>query len=153
MAERRWWIRGALVALAFEQLVSGVWAAVDPRGWYDGYPGLGRHWVSVDGPFNQHLAVDAGSGWLGIGVILLIAAIWARREAIQLALAAFLVSTLPHLLYHATHRPEPLGTVDDVMSVGGLAFMAAVSAICLIALGRRPSVTAGRTQVDEKVRA
>ena len=35
--------------------VVGLWAAVAPHSFYDDFPGGGRHWVAVDGPFSFFL--------------------------------------------------------------------------------------------------
>jgi len=56
--------------------------------------------VSTQGPFNQHLASDAGGGFLAVGVVLLLAAVWMARPAIILALVASLVHDLPHFVFH-----------------------------------------------------
>ncbi|MGH7856188.1 MAG: hypothetical protein ACREQY_02585 [Candidatus Binatia bacterium] len=151
MVDRRSWIRAVLAALALEQLVTGIWAVVDPLGWYRGFPGLGRQWVSTDGPFNHHLVVDAGSGFLAVGVLLLIAVLWTRREVTQVAFAAFLVEGIPHLLYHAIHPAELLSATDNVLSIGGLALMAAAAAVCLVAVSR--SAHTGASRVGEEVPA
>ena len=50
-------------------VATGMWALVDPHGWYDDFPGFGHHWVAGQGgTFNEHLASDAGAGFLAVGV-------------------------------------------------------------------------------------
>ena len=51
---------------AFFGLVSGVWQFVARRPFYDDFPGFGRHWVDVDGRFNEHLLRDVGQGDLRV---------------------------------------------------------------------------------------
>ena len=36
----------------------GMWAQFFPHAFYNSFPGFGRSWVSVDGPFNEHLIRD-----------------------------------------------------------------------------------------------
>ena len=151
MTERRLWIRLGLFAVAFPNVVNGVWMLVDPIGWYRGFPGLGRHWASVFGPFNHHLVVDAGAGFLAIGVLVVIALVWARREVIIAALAAALVHALPHFLYHVTHRPAGLGASDAVMSAASLGLVIGAAVICLIAVTSSRSVEDDSMRIGERV--
>ena len=72
----RKWVRGGLVYLTVSFAAVGLWATLDPRGFYDGFPGAGRQWVAGDGPYNAHLVSDAGIGFLAVGVVLLLAAVW-----------------------------------------------------------------------------
>ena len=69
-----------LVYLTVTFLQIGVWATFATRSFYDDFPGLGRRWVAGDGPYNAHLASDAGLGFLAVGVVLLLAAIWMERR-------------------------------------------------------------------------
>ena len=122
-------VRIALLYLAVIELATGVWALVDPSGWFRNFPGLGRHWTAVDGPFNHHLAVDAGAGFAAVGVLLVIAAVRMDRRAVQLALVALLVHEVPHLVYHLAHGT--LSGSDLVISDGGLALGVALAAAVL----------------------
>lgn len=143
MTERRTWVRVVLALLAIGPLATGLWAVLDPSGWFESFPGLGRAWVVVEGPFNHHLSVDAGAGFLAVGVALVAALVWAKREAIQVALVAFLVHTVPHFLYHLTHPVDELGAVDQVLSTGGLGVQWVLAIAVLVAVSRT-SVTAQR---------
>jgi len=133
------WVRVVLAFLALDELFVGIWALVDPQGFYNGFPGMGRHWVSVDGPYNHHLITDAGAGFFVVGVIALVATIWMRREVIQVALAAVIAHELPHFLYHLTHRVGALSGTDTFLSTGGLALITAVAVACLVVVSRKPS--------------
>jgi len=129
------WVRFALIALAVPQLATGLWAVIDPSGWYDGFPGGGRNWVSVDGPFNHHLAGDAGAGFLATGVVLALAALWFERRVVQMALITLLAFAVPHFLYHLNNNA--LSGSDSAISYGGLAFAVAVPAVLLFLSTRR----------------
>lgn len=126
------WVRFGLIALAVPQLTTGLWAVLDPSGWYEGFPGGGRTWVSVDGPYNHHLAGDAGAGFLATGVVLLLAAVWFERRVVQVALLAMLAFAVPHLLYHLNNNA--LGGTDSVMSYGALAVTVAAPVVLLVVL-------------------
>jgi hypothetical protein len=140
MVDRRWWVRVVPFLLGIQPLVTGLWAVTSPRGFYDSFPGGGRHWVDIDGPYNHHLVVDAGAGFLAVGVALIVAAIWARRAAIQVALGALIVHDLPHFVYHATHPARALSGTDNALSIGGLAVIGLIAAVVLVAISVTRSV-------------
>ena len=129
---RRLAVKAALALLAIQAVQIGVWATVDPRSWYRNFPGLGRHWVEVDGPYNHHLVSDVGALFLALAVLTLAALLARHRALVRTAGAAWTVSALPHFWYHLTHRAG-LGAADWVVSVGGLAFWAALGIFCFVA--------------------
>ena len=53
--------RIALIYLVLTGIAVGAWAYGFPAEFYRSFPGLGRSWVSMDGPYNQHLIRDAGA--------------------------------------------------------------------------------------------
>ena len=59
-------IRASLWFLAVNGAVVGIWALFFPQAFYDSFPGMGRSWVSVDGPFNEHLVRDVGGSFLSL---------------------------------------------------------------------------------------
>ena len=59
-------VRLLLWLLALGNLGVGIQAAFTPRSFYDDFP-LGRGWVAMDGPYNQHLVRDVGSLNLALG--------------------------------------------------------------------------------------
>ena len=135
MTYRRW-TRIALGYLAVVSIVIGVWAQFAPRSFYDNFPGLGRVWVRVDGPFNEHLVRDVGGLNLSLAVVLIAAMISLTRPLIVAAAAASLASGIPHLVYHIVNA-DLLSTGDAAMSVGGLALFA-VLPVALIVVSRGP---------------
>jgi hypothetical protein len=132
--------RVALVVLAGSSLVVGAWAQGFPRSFYDDFPGLGRVWVAVDGPFNEHLVRDVGGLNLGLAFVALVALVTGSVLVARAAGGAALLYGLPHLLYHATHL-DGFDTADTVAMLGSLS-MAALAAALVIAPG------GGREQVD-----
>jgi hypothetical protein len=136
VAERTW-VRIGLGYLALTELSTGIWAVVDPKGWYRNFPGFGRHWVSVSGPYNQHLATDAGAGFLAVGVLLVMAiALVHQRVLVLAALATFLVQDVPHFVFHLVHH-EGLSASDRTLGVGGLGIDAVVAVVLLVVVSRR----------------
>jgi len=152
----RKWVRAGLVYLTVSFLLVGLWATLDPRGFYDGFPGGGRQWVAGDGPYNAHLAGDAGVGFLAVGVVLLLAAVWLDIRVIQAALIAAVVHDGPHLLYHLRHPNEALDSVDAALSNGGLFLGASLALVLLVATARaesRRSDSGGRSSVVNRFRS
>jgi hypothetical protein len=137
MTYRRW-IRIALGYLAFVSLEVGVWAQFAPRSFYDHFPGLGRAWVRVDGPFNEHLVRDVGGLNLALAAVLIAAIITLSRPMIIAASLASLLSGIPHLVYHIINN-DGLDSGDVAASLGGLALFAIVP-IVLIVISPRVSV-------------
>jgi hypothetical protein len=134
----RLWTRIALGYLALVSLQIGVWAQFAPRSFYDDFPGLGRAWVAVDGPFNEHLVRDVGGLNLALAAVLITAMITLSRPLIIAASIASLLYGVPHLVYHIAHA-DGLATSDAVVSLGGLALFAVIP-VALIALSRGVSV-------------
>ena len=129
------WIRIALVALAVPQLAVGLWASLDPAGWFDDF-GIGAHWVSADGPYNMHLTTDAAAGFLATGVLLLLGAWWGRRREVAMALIAYTCFAVPHFLYHLLHDAPGLTSSENAQSVASVAFGAGAPVVLLVALWR-----------------
>jgi hypothetical protein len=85
-----------------------------PRDWFDGFPGLGNHWLPLYGPYDEHLATDVGATFVALGLLLVLAAVWLDRRVVQAASVAYLAYQVPHFVYH-------LGA-DDRLSAGDQAF-------------------------------
>jgi hypothetical protein len=138
--------RIALVVIAASTSVVGVWAQLFPRSFYDDFPGLGRHWVAMDGPYNQHLIRDVG----GLNLALAAVAIWALvSSSVLLARAAGLAGLLygvPHLAYHSGH----LAHYDSVDKVGNVVSLSAFVVVAVVALAAPSIVQTGHDH--ERVR-
>ena len=133
----RVWTRIALGYLILVSLEIGVWAQFAPRSFYDHFPGLGRAWVRVDGPFNEHLVRDVGGLNLAMSAVLIAAFITLSRPVIITAAIATLLYGIPHLVYHIAHT-SLLATSDVIVSIAGLALFAAVP-IALIVVSSKVS--------------
>ncbi|HUW02699.1 MAG TPA: hypothetical protein VMW08_10135 [Acidimicrobiales bacterium] len=116
----RLWTRIALGYLTLMALQIGVWALVAPRSFYDDYPGLGRAWISVDGPFNEHLIRDVGALNLALAIVMAAAAVKLSRDLVVVAALASLMWGVPHFLYHLVNQ-DGLDGADVAASLGGLA--------------------------------
>jgi len=120
----------ALVVVAGSLLLVGLWATIAPRSFYDDFPGMGRVWVAVDGPYNEHLVRDVGSLNLALAFVAVLALITGSTLLARAAGGAALIYGVPHLLYHATHL-DPYDTDDQVALIVSLsiAVLAAILAV------------------------
>jgi hypothetical protein len=119
--------RVILAVLAVSGAVVGLWATGRPHGFYDAFPGFGRHWVDMDGPYNEHLVRDVGAAYLALTALSLYALRIAIPAVVRATGAAWLVFGVLHLTYHLGHL-EMFGTSDktlNVVTLGGSVVLAA----------------------------
>ena len=130
-------VRAALAALLVVALPVGLWATVSPRSFYDEFPGAGRTWVAADGPYNEHLVRDFGSLNLALAAVTLVAVLTLARPVVLAAAAAWLLYSLPHLVYHVRHRGV-YDTTDQVLNITALTLALVLPVVVLVAELRRP---------------
>lgn len=132
-----YWVRlGVAVTLAAPQLVIGSWAVTAPANWFSSFPGFDPRLVAAQPPYNEHLATDAGAGFVATGVVLLVAAIWGNRASVSTALLAYAVFTVPHVMYHAANPADALTGFEDLANV--LALGSGLTLAGVFAWGLRP---------------
>jgi hypothetical protein len=125
--------RIGLLVLAAQGLLSGIWSTATPRGYFDDFPGFGLSWVAPDGPFNEHLMRDYGALNLALGVVALCAAIWLTRTLVIAAAVAWIVYSVPHIVYHALNG-QAYDTSDHIAIVGSLLLAPVVAIVVLWAI-------------------
>jgi hypothetical protein len=129
-------IRITLLIIGVGQALTGLQALLAPRSFFTDFP-LGRGWVATLGDgYNEHLVVDVGSTFLALGGVLIFAAILLDRRVVQVALAAFLLYSLPHFVYHLT-RLGDLPTGDDIANAVTTG-ITVVAPAALLLMMRRP---------------
>lgn len=115
--------------------------------------------MAGDGPYNGHLVGDAGVGFLAVGVVPLLAAVW---MAIPCDPGCVRGGNGARLALPAVPPPPPerfVGVADSWMSNGGLAFGMLIALVILVAVSRaranpdllpaaRAGVTAPRTSPE-----
>lgn len=95
-----------LFALSFSALLGlfvGGWAYFAARSFYDSFPGILGSWVSVDGPFNEHLIRDVGAMYLALAAASVGGLLWRHPLVFRVLGLAWTVFGLLHFLYHAGH--------------------------------------------------
>lgn len=110
----------------------GMWAQFFPQAFYDSFPGFGRSWVSVDGPFNEHLVRDVGGGYLALAAVTLMAMWTKTKEVIQATALGWLAAQIPHFVYHISHLDHFASTTDKVGNVIILTLLVLVPAYLLV---------------------
>jgi hypothetical protein len=121
--------------LAFTSLQLGVWATVAPHSFYNSFPGGGRHWIAVDGPFNEHLLRDFGGLNLALALVTIAALVAGTRLLVSLAAGAWLVWSIPHVLYHLFNLGV-YDTSDKIANVVALGTTIVIPALVLWAAQR-----------------
>ena len=115
--------------LGLPQLLVGLYALALPRDFWRDFP-LGRAWVSVVGPYNEHLVRDVGALLIAISAVVLLAANRADRRFVVGALVAWLLFVVPHLAFHALHT-ESLSALDNALQIAALGFQAVLPVVLL----------------------
>jgi hypothetical protein len=109
----------AATVLTLSAAYVGIWALVAPHSFYDDFPLPGRDWVSLAGPYNEHLVRDVGGLYLALGVLTLWATLRPRTDLFAVVGIAWEVFSVPHLLFHAGHL-DGLASFDKVAETATL---------------------------------
>jgi hypothetical protein len=91
-------LRAGMWFLTFVEIVVGLVATLTPRAFYDYVP-----WVDLIPPFSEHLMRDYGAMNLSLALVFVVAAVTMERRMVRIALAAYLLFAIPHLIFHLTH--------------------------------------------------
>jgi hypothetical protein len=86
--------------------------------------------VSADGPYNEHLVRDVGELNLALTVVTVFALVVLTRTLVLAAALAWLVYSVPHLVYHLRHLAPFDG--DDVVSIPVSLSLAVVGGVLLL---------------------
>jgi hypothetical protein len=137
-------LRLGLLYLAVGYALVGFWAAFAPRSFYTDFPGAGRHWVSPDGPFNQHLIRDVGELNLALFVVVVAAAVTLSLPLVRAALVATVVNGVLHVVYHLGHV-DMFSSGDQIAIIASLALAPVVALVLLATVrgGSEPAAVAG----------
>jgi hypothetical protein len=130
-------VRVVLAVWAVVAVQLGLWATFAPRSFYDDYPGFGREWVRVDGPYNEHLVRDFGALNLALAVVTIAALVTFGRPLVIATAVAWLAWGVPHLVYHLRHL-DLYSTEDQVLNVFALAALPVLAVVVLVLTIRRP---------------
>ena len=88
---------------------------------------MGRAWVAVDGPYNEHLVRDVGGLNLALAFVAVMALVTGSTLLARVTGGAALLYGLPHFVYHATHLgPYDTGDAIAMLASLGMVVLAAV---------------------------
>jgi hypothetical protein len=130
--------RVLLVVFGLAEAVTGTWPLVSPTGFYQDFPGFRAGWVSMDGPFNEHLLRDFGGLNLALAALLSGAAVIGTTAVARLAAVSALLFGVPHFLYHLGHVAH-FERTDQVLIVATTGLGVVVPLVLLLLPGRRVS--------------
>lgn len=88
-------LSAALLAGGFF-FVSGVWAMVSPRSFFEA--------AATFEPYNQHFTQDIGAFQIGLGAVLLLAAILSGGDSLTVALLGVGIGSGAHVISHIVGR-------------------------------------------------
>ncbi len=128
-------VQAGLWLLFVFTLAAGAWQQFAPRSFYDDFPGFGLHWVSVDGPFNEHLMRDLGGANLALALILGYVAARPSVGLVRAAMAAILVAQVPHFVYHLTHLGVVATSLDRILQTFSLTLFLVIPLLVLLRSG------------------
>ncbi|MEU3188294.1 hypothetical protein ABZ707_29490 [Streptomyces sp. NPDC006923] len=118
--------------LALVALYTGVWAYFFPQEWHGNFPGFGLSWLPQLGPYNEHLAKDAGAMFLAMAILTIITLRSVRNtRLVQTTGTAWLVFNVLHFSYHMQHL-DMYETRDQVLNVVSLTALVVLSALLLV---------------------
>lgn len=125
-------LRAGVWFLTFVEIVVGLVATLVPRAFYDYVP-----WVDLIPPYSEHLMRDYGAMNLSLALVFIVAAITMEPPMVRIALGAYLLFAIPHLILHLTHL-EHFTTAAAVWQTIVLTVAVLLPAALLILAAWRP---------------
>ena len=135
---REWVVRVVLALWAAVSVQLAIWATFAPRSFYDDYPGFGREWVRVNGPYNEHFVRDFGALNLALAVVTIAALVTLSRPMVVAVAVAWLAWSVPHLVYHLRHL-DVFSSGDKVVNVFLLSSLPVLAVVVLVLTLQRPA--------------
>src|SRR6266576_7238298 len=93
-----------------------------------------RGWMSTLGAYDEHLVRDVGALFVGLGVLMIVAAVRGRRGLTVTASAVWLIFAVPHAIYHLLNL-DPYTTPGAVANAATLGWTV-LGALIVLALLR-----------------
>lgn len=126
-----------------------VWPLASPTNFYKTFPGMGMHWIDINGPYNEHFLRDFGALNAAL-LVVIVFALWKQTpELMQAAGVAIAIYALPHALYHLGHL-DVYESSEKIIAVAPLVIQIFMG--LAIALIREP-VIVGRAERGQKSQA
>jgi hypothetical protein len=123
-------LRVTLAFLAFSAAVPGLQATISPSSFYDDFP-LGRAWVQMLPPYNEHLVRDVGDFYIAFAILFTWAALRPSRELVVPLASAWSVAALLHAVYHARNL-DGFGAGDAIALIFVLVTVLALPVLAIV---------------------
>ena len=120
----------------------GLWAGALPHSFYSSFPGMGLHWVSTDGPFNEHLVRDVGALYLGFAAAAVAAIVSRSSSPGRVVGIGWTLFGILHIGYHLAHPEGSAGSQAATIASLGASL---ILGLALLLPGRRTNATAATT--------
>ena len=111
-------LRVSLVIVAVSALMPGLEGTLGPSSFYASFP-LGRGWVELLPPYNEHLIRDVGGFYLAFAILFAWAAVTLARALIVPLCVAWSLTAVLHAYFHITHL-DGFSTGDAIAQTSGL---------------------------------
>jgi hypothetical protein len=122
-------LRVSLVIVAVSALLPGLEGTLGPSSFYASFP-LGRGWVELLPPYNEHLVRDVGAFYLAFAILFAWAAVTLARALIVPLCVAWSVFAVLHAAFHVTHL-DGFSTGDAIAQTAGLLAVLALPVLAL----------------------
>ena len=136
-------LRLSLIFVAVSALLPGLEGTLGPSSFYASFP-LGRGWVELLPPYNEHLVRDVGGFYLAFAILFAWAAVTLSSALIVPLCVTWTVAAVLHAYFHVTHL-DGFSTGDAVAQTTGLLAVIALPLLA-IAATRRGSEPATRRE-------
>jgi hypothetical protein len=134
-------LRLSLIFVAVSALLPGLEGTLGPSSFYASFP-LGRGWVVLLPPYNEHLVRDVGGFYLAFAILFAWAAVTLSSALIVPLCVTWTVAAVLHADFHVTHL-DGFSTGDAIAQTTGLVAVIALPLLA-IAATRRGSEPATR---------
>ncbi|GAB2568995.1 hypothetical protein [Spirosoma areae] len=125
------WVRAILLYFMLANTVPGIWALFMPQAFYNHFPGFGRTWIAIDGPYSEHLIRDVGAFFLSLTALCWLTLLRPHLVTVRATAICLLVFNVPHLWYHLNHLHR-LPRIDQVGTVGSLSLSVLLTLLLLL---------------------
>ncbi|RKQ93104.1 hypothetical protein C8N24_2964 [Solirubrobacter pauli] len=127
-------LRVSLALVALSALLPGLEGTLGPGSFYAQFP-LGRGWVELLPPYNEHLVRDVGGFYLAFAILFAWAAVTLASALIVPLCVAWSVAAVAHAIFHITHL-DGFSTGDAVAQTTGLLAVVALPVLAVVATRR-----------------
>ncbi len=122
-------LRVSLAIVALSALMPGLEGTLGPSSFYASFP-LGRGWVELLPPYNEHLIRDVGGFYLAFALLFAWAAVTLARALIVPLAVAWSLAALLHAVYHVLHL-DGFSTGDAIAQTAGLVAVLALPVLAI----------------------